>query len=145
MRRWLLASLISERNRRLVIEQLQLEGEYADAADAAARRRAMADCRPVPRYPASEEEARQLIARQTAISGWQPRGDLATFSDDQGFDHLGVLMMALADSAVANDELQRRRRRVARALGLEDAGGDASSRPFLRPRREPMRCSRRTR
>ena len=79
-----------------------------------------------------------------AISGWQPRGDLATFADDQGFDHLGVLIVALADSAAANDELQERRRRVARTLGIETPDGDASSRSD-RPRREPMRCSRRTR
>jgi len=133
MRRWLLASLVVDRNRRLVIEQLQLEGEYAAAADAAARRRAMADCRPVPRHPADEQEARQLIARQMAISGWTPRGDLAKFSDDQGFEHVGVLMVALADSAAANDELQRRRRRVARALGLEDAGGSSQQRAAPSP------------
>jgi hypothetical protein len=133
MRRWLLGSLIFGRNRRLVIEQLQLEGEYAGAADAAARRRAMADCRPVPPFPASEDEVRQLLARQMAVSGWKPHGELATFSDDQGFDHLGVLMVALSDSAAANDELQQRRRRVARALGLEDAGGNSQQRAALSP------------
>jgi hypothetical protein len=123
MRRWLLSTLLSERNRRLVIEQLQLEGEYASAADAAARRRALADCRPTPPYPTTEEQVRDLLVRQIAISGWRPRRDLATFSDDQGFDHLTTLMVALSDSAAAHDELQERRRRVARALGLDEDGG----------------------
>lgn len=125
MRRWLLDSLIVDRNRRLVIEQLQLEGEYAAVADAAARRRAMADCQPVPPFPENEEDVRQLVARQMAISGWKPRRDLATISDDQGFEHVSVLMLALSDSAAANEELQRRRRRVARALGFEGAGGSS--------------------
>jgi hypothetical protein len=133
MRRWLLDSLIFERNRRLVIEQLQLEGEYAAAADAAARRRAMADCQPVPPFPASEDEVRKLLARQMAISGWNPRRDIAKFSDDQGFEHVGVLMVALSDSAAANVELQKRRRRVARALGLEDVGGNSQHRAVPSP------------
>ena len=123
MRRWLQSTLLHERNRRLVIEQLQLEGEYASAADAAARRRAMADCQPTPPYPTSEEEVRDLLVRQIAISSWKPGRDIAKFSDDQGFDHVTALMLALSDSVAANDELQERRRRVARALGMEDDSG----------------------
>jgi hypothetical protein len=124
MRRWLIGTLLSERNRRLVIEQLQLEGEYGAAADAAARRRAMADCRPTPPWPRTQEALRDLLTRQMAISSWRPRGDMATFSDDQGFDHLTTLLIALSDSVSANEELQDRRRRVARALGLDgDRGG----------------------
>jgi hypothetical protein len=135
MRRWLLDSLIFERNRRLVIEQLQIEGEYAAAADAAARRRAMADCQPVPPFPSDEEEVRQLLARQMAISGWKPRRDVAQFSDDHGFEQLGVLIVALSDSVAANEELQKRRRRVARALGLEDAGGNSQQPGVTSPAR----------
>jgi hypothetical protein len=123
MRRWLQSTLLHERNRRLVIQQLQLDGEYASAADAAARRRAMADCQPTPSYPASEEEVRDLVVRQMAISSWRPSRDLAKFSDDQGFDHVTALMAALSDSAAANDELQERRRRVARALGMDADSG----------------------
>ena len=123
MRRWLLGTLLHARNRRLVIEQLQLEGAYASVADAAARRRAMADARSTPRYPATDEEVRDLFVRQFAISDWRPGRDLAKFVDDQGFDHMSTLMVALADSAAAHEELQQRRRRVARALGFDDDGG----------------------
>jgi hypothetical protein len=119
MRRWLLATRLFERHRRLVIEQLQLEGGYADAADSAARRRALADSRPTVPLPSTEQAIRELVVGQTLISGWRPRGDLVTLADDHGFDHPGVLLAALADSAAAHAELQERRRRVAKALGLD--------------------------
>jgi hypothetical protein len=125
MRRWLLATRLLERNRRLVIEQLQLEGEYAAAADAAARRRAMADCRPTPPHPTSDDELRDLVIRQMAVSDWKPRQDIAKAADDQGFDTLASLMVALSDSAAAHIELQERRQRVAKALGLDGNGAGA--------------------
>jgi hypothetical protein len=128
MRRWLVGTLLHERNRRLVIEQLQLEGEYASAADAAARRRMLADCRPPPVHPKTDEEVRDLLVRQIATSSWRPRSDLPKFADDQGFDHLSTLFVALSDSAAASEELQERRRRVARALGF-DGDGDGPPQP----------------
>ena len=88
MRRWLLGTRLYERNRRMVIEHAQLEGSYAAAADAAARRRKMADSRPTPPCPATDKDVAQLVLRQMAISGWKPHGDLAQFADDQGFDWL---------------------------------------------------------
>ncbi len=53
MRRWMLDGVALERNRRMVIEQLQIEGRYAAAADAAARRRRWADARPGPPHPST--------------------------------------------------------------------------------------------
>ena len=137
MRRWFLGTLLQERNRRLVIEQLQLEGEYAAAADAAARRRAMADCRPTPGHPTTDEAVRDLLVRQIAISSWRPGRDLGKFADDQGFDHLSTMFLALSDSAAANEELQERRRRVARALGFDD---DGDGRPDARAPSPGMRA-----
>jgi len=134
MRRWLLATRLFERNRRMVIEQLQLEGRYAAAADAAARRRAMADCRPTPSYPSSEKAIRDLVVRQMATSGWKPGADLAKFSDDQGFDSVAALLVALSDSAAANNELQERRQRVVRALGLN---GDRAATQLPDPQPPP--------
>ena len=119
MRRWLVGTRLYERNRRLVIEQLQLEGRYVAAADAAARRRKLAGCRPVPDYPLTDEAIMDLVVRQMAVSKWKPRGDIIEFSDDQGFETLAGLLVALADSATANAELQQRRARVAKALGIE--------------------------
>lgn len=122
MRRWLLGTRLYERNRRMVIEQLQLEGSYAAAADAAARRRKMADSRPTPPCPATDKDVAQLVLRQMAISGWKPHGDLAQFADDQGFDSVAVLLVALSDSLAAHTELQERRQRVVAALGLKGDG-----------------------
>ena len=122
MRRWLLDTRLYERNRRLVIEQLQLEGEYAAAADAAARRRALADSRPTPEYPAGREALVDLLVRQMTISAWKPDTELARFADERGFDTLGGLLVALSDSVAANLELQERRRRVGQLLGLTGNG-----------------------
>ena len=129
MRRWLVGTQLYERNRRMVIEQLQLEGKYAAAADAAARRRTMADCRPLPPYPSTEKDVEQLVLHQMAISGWKPHGDLPQFADDQGFDAFHVLLVALSDSLAAHVELQQRRRRVVAALGLEDDGAAGAGTP----------------
>jgi hypothetical protein len=71
MRRWLLDTRLYERNRRLVIEQLQLEGVYAAAAEAASRRRAMADARPTPPYPSNQKMMIDLLVRQMTISDWE--------------------------------------------------------------------------
>lgn len=128
MRRWLLDTRLYERNRRLVIEQLQLEGEYAAAADAASRRRTMADRRPTPPYPATQREMVDLLVRQMTISDWKPDIDLARFADERGFDTLGGLLVALSDSAAANIELQERRQRMAKMLGF-DANGSVPSAP----------------
>jgi hypothetical protein len=122
LRRWLLDSRLHERARRFVIERLQLDGEYAAAADAAARRRALADSRPTPPYPADDDALRDLVVRQMAISNWKPHGDLVRFADDQGFNSLPSLIVALSDSVAANIELQERRRRVAKLLGIDGAG-----------------------
>jgi hypothetical protein len=70
MRCWLLDTRLYERNRRLVIEQLQLEGRYAPAADAAARRRAMADSQPQPPYrPARRHWSTCSCARPRSATG----------------------------------------------------------------------------
>jgi hypothetical protein len=137
MRRWLVDTRLYERNRRFVIEQLQLEGEYAAAADAAARRRTLAECRPTT-YPSTEKEIVDLLVRQMTISTWKPHTDLAKFADEQGFDSLGGLLVALSDSAAANIELQERRERVGRALGFD---GDATGSPASTP---PQAAARRT-
>jgi len=104
---------------RLVIEQLQLEGEYPAAADAAARRRTMANARPTPPYPSTRKPRVDMLARQRAVSGWKPRGDLSKVADEQGFDSLPGLLVALSDSAAASIELQERRQRMVEALGLD--------------------------
>ncbi len=121
MRRWLLTTRITERNRRMVIEQLQVEGRYAKVADAAARRRKMADSRPTPAYPRTEEHIRELIARQQAVSGWAPKGEITRIAEDLGFDTVMGLLVALSDSAAASIELQERRSRLAGLLGLDSA------------------------
>ncbi|MBF4770508.1 hypothetical protein ISU10_22270 [Nocardioides agariphilus] len=120
MRRWMLTTRIIERNRRLLVEQLQVEGRYARVADAAARRRALADARPAPPYPDSVKRVQELIARQRAVSGWAPKGDLRQVADDLGFDTVAGLLVALSDAAVAGLELQERRSRMTRLLGLGD-------------------------
>ncbi len=128
MRRWLVGTRLYERNRRLVIEQLQLEGGYVAAADSAARRRTLADHRPTPDYPLTDEAIVDLVVRQMAVSDWRVRGDIVEFADDQGFETVAGLLVALSDSATANAELQERRRRVAKALGIEgDSSAAASS------------------
>jgi hypothetical protein len=128
MRRWLVGTRLYERNRRLVIEQLQLEGGYTSAADAAARRRRLADCRPTPDYPLTDEAIMDLVVRQMAVSEWKVRGGIVEFADDQGFETVAGLLVALADSATANAELQQRRRRVARALGIDSDPSAATAR-----------------
>lgn len=121
MRRWVLDGNVFHRNRRLVIEQLQLEGRYPRAADSAARRRTMADARPAPAFPTEVDQVVDLVARQRAVSGWSPRLNLAVLADEQGFDSLGGLLVALGDARAAYDEQQERRARISRVLGLGDS------------------------
>lgn len=113
VRSWLLDGNMLERNRRLVVEQLQLEGRYPRAADAAARRRAWADSRPTPPFPLTLEAIGELVARHRARTGWFPVGDIRAFADTRGFDALPGMLVALSDAEVAYDEGQRRRARVA--------------------------------
>jgi SAM-dependent methyltransferase len=123
MRRWMLDGVALERNRRMVIEQLQLEGRYAAAADAAARRRRWADARPVPPQPSTVPEVVDLVAHQQVAHGWAPDTVLPEYADEMGFDSLGGLYIALADARAASEEQQERRARMSRVLGLGGAGG----------------------
>lgn len=113
-----------ERNRRMVIEQLQIEGRYAAVADAAARRRSALATLPTPRVPFDPDEVMDLVRRQIS-SGWRPVTDLGTLADDQGFDGFVGLVGALADADAASAELDRRRRRMAVVLGLDETTGAA--------------------
>ena len=106
-----------ERNRRMVVEQLQLEGRYAAAADSAARRRRWADERPEQVQPTTVQEVVDLVVHQKASSGWSPDRLLADLADEQGFDSLGGLYVALADARAAGEVRQERLRKLNRFLG----------------------------
>jgi precorrin-6B methylase 2 len=120
MRRWMLDGVALERNRRMVIEQLHLDGGYAAAADAAARRRSWADARPVPRLPETVVDVADLVNYQHTVSGWSPGASvsLPEYADEMGFDSLGGLYVALADAREASQEQHERRTRMSRTLGL---------------------------
>ena len=127
LRRWMLDGVALERNRRMVIEQLQLEGRYAAAADAAARRRRWADELPEPLQPTTVSEVVELVTHQKALSGWSPDRLLAELADEQGFDSLGGLYVALTDSRAASEVRQERLRKLNRVLG------HGAERPALGP------------
>lgn len=118
-RRWLLDSRLWERTRRLVIEQLQVEGRYAAAADAAARRRRLTDGRPPAGFPHDRDAVVALVARHMARTSWRP-GDLERYADTHGFDGPGGLLVALADADAAATARAEARERFARLLGLSD-------------------------
>ena len=117
LRRWMLDGVALEHNRRMVVEQLQLEGRYAVVADAAARRRRWADDRPEPAMPNTVQEVVELVAHQKALSGWSPGRLLADLADEQGFGSLGSLYVALADASAASEVRQERLRKLNRVLG----------------------------
>ena len=117
LRRWMLDGVSLERNRRMVVEQLQLEGRYAAAADSAARRRRWADERPEQVQPTTVQEVVDLVVHQKASSGWSPDRLLADLADEQGFDSLGGLYVALADARAAGEVRQERLRKLNRFLG----------------------------
>ena len=120
LRRWMLDGVALERNRRMVIEQLQLEGRYAAAADAAARRRRWADERPEPLQPTTvqrggrarrpPEGPQRLVARPAARRARRRAG------------------VRLARRAVRRPDRLPRRERGA-------AGAAAKAQPGSRPRR----------
>ena len=117
LRRWMLDGVALEHNRRMVVEQLQLEGRYAVVADAAARRRRWADDRPEPAMPNTVQEVVELVAHQKALSGWSPGRLLTDLADEQGFGSLGSLYVALADASAASEVRQERLRKLNRVLG----------------------------
>ncbi len=136
MRQFAVDSRLAERTRRLVIQQLQIEGEYAKAADTAARRRTLADSQPLPPHPTTVAEIGALIARMTAVSGWRPTTDLVTLARQHGFEGAPGLIVALTDAYAASVEGQERRKKVAHLLGLAGAGagsGPAPSAPATKP------------
>lgn len=128
-RRWYVDLLLYERMRRLVIEQLQLDGDYAAAADAAARRRTLADAQPTPPYPTTPEAIVELVRRHVAESSWRPHTDLVTLADEHGFDNVQSLIVALADASAASAERLRRRDRAARMLGIDPVTASAPRPP----------------
>ncbi len=125
LRGLVLDSRLYERTRRMVIEQLQLEGQYPAAVDAAARRRQFADAQPPPPFPTHTDDMIALIARQMAVSGWQAYPDLVTVADEHGFEGLPGVLVALGDSAAASVTAQERRARVAAMFGF--GGGSAGT------------------
>ncbi len=131
MRRLILDSRMYERSRRMVIEQLQLEGSYPAAADQAARRRKLADTEPTPPYPVAVDQIIALIARQQAVSGWTVDRNLVALADEHGYEGFAGLLIALSDAAAASVAGQKRRRRVLRLLGIDstDAPGIIAAEP----------------
>jgi len=118
---WALDIRPFDHGRELVIEQLQLEGKYAAATDAAARRHAIVASSPPAPYPRTSEEVRKLVIRHSLRTGWKPRTDLTTWSQEHCFDEVATLLVALADADTAHTVLAERRARIARLLGIETA------------------------
>mgnify|MGYP000963489731 CR=1 FL=1 len=107
-----------ETNRRMVIEQLQLEGRYAEAADAAARRCKLTARSAGEPFPTTESDVVELLRRHATATPWRPEADLVTIADEQGFGGPQAFLLALTDAVAAGDEMRRQRDRVARLLGL---------------------------
>jgi hypothetical protein len=128
--RWAHDLQLFDRGRRLVIEQLQLEGKYPAAVTAAAKRRQLIDSRPNPTYPRSVEDITKLVVRHHLRTGWRATTELPTWAEDHCFDGLPPMLLALADADVAHTALQERGSRVARALGINmaDAEGENTER-----------------
>ena len=148
LRRWMLDGVALEHNRRMVVEQLQLEGRYAVVADAAARRRRWADDRPEPAMPNTFQEVVELVAHQKASSGWSPGRLLADLADEQGFGSLGSLYVALTDARAASEVRQERLRSStassAAAPTVPLRGRVIASRRCSRPTRPLTCCWRRS-
>jgi hypothetical protein len=68
-RRWTIDLRPFDHGRELVIQQLQLEGKYAAAANAAARRRRAVDTSPLAPYPRDAEEITKLAKRHFVRTG----------------------------------------------------------------------------
>ena len=118
-----------ETNRRMVIEQLQLEGRYPEVADAAARRCKLAASSPGEPYPTTEPDIVRLVTRHMAATPWRPEADLVTLADEHGFGGPQAFLLALTDAVAAGVETRRRRERVARLLGL----GHSDAAPVSEP------------
>jgi len=119
MQRWALDTRLYGRNRKIIIDQLRLEGRYPEAVRLASRRRLLADARPAQPWPATDAEGTELLIKHHVASGWRAQGSLDATIEDHGFDGMAGLFVGLLDATAARIEASERRERLARIFGAD--------------------------
>lgn len=119
MQRWVLDLQLYGRNRKLILDQLRLEGRYPEAVRQAARRRSLADARPPMAWPTDPQQIIELLTRHSLSTGWRPVAPVDRLIDDHGFDDIIGMLCALLDAASAREEADARRVRLAAVFGAD--------------------------
>ena len=126
MQRWALDTRLYGRNRKIIIDQLRLEGRYPEAVRQASRRRLLADARPPQPWPTSDAEGTELLIKHHISSGWRAQGSLDATIEDHGFDGMAGLFVGLLDATAARIEASERRERLVRIFGADSGSTEPS-------------------
>jgi AraC-like DNA-binding protein len=124
MQRWALDTKLYGRNRKVIIDQLRLEGRYEAAVTRASRRRLLADAHGTLPWPTDDAALHDLLVKHHLTTGWRAQGSIETVVDDHGFDGSAGFVAAMLDAAAARIEGSRRREKILQIFGVEPSHDD---------------------